>query len=90
MDFELRMHLLNDLVLKFFIKTNKDLAKPKDIMPYLIAEGFYQNDYSEGLPLRNDLRKLDKKNRLDILETLEVVRGKKNRSWTFVNPKALR
>lgn len=85
MDFEERMKMLNNLILEYFQRTGTNTAKPKDLMPFLIEKGFYLKDHREGLPLRNDLRLLDELNKLNLIETLEVVRGSQNRSWNFIN-----
>lgn len=87
MDFEVKMMTLNYLILEYFRETGKEKAKAKDLMPFLIKKGFYKKDHRQGLPLRNDLRKLNDHNRLDIIETLKVKKGNSNISWTFVNSK---
>lgn len=85
-DFVERMRTLNNLILEYFINTGKYTAKPKDLMPFLIEKEFYHRDHRKGLPLRNDLRELDELSRLDLIESLEMVRGQQNRNWAFINP----
>ena len=62
---------------------NRDSAKPKDLMPYLIEKGVFNRDHREGLPLRNILRKLDKLGKLSLIRGLRVERGTINRQWFF-------
>lgn len=62
---------------------NRTEAKPKDVIGYLIKKGIYKNDNRLGNPLRNDLRKLDERKLLHLIEGLEVERKGKNRYWYF-------
>ncbi|MFT7381121.1 MAG: hypothetical protein ACI9Z3_001003 [Roseivirga sp.] len=60
-------------------------ARPKDLMELLIKKGFFKNDHRDGLPLRNILRELDKRNELYLIPQVRVERKDKNRFWYF-NP----
>ncbi len=58
-------------------------AKPKDLMPILIENGFFTKDHRNGLPLRNILRTLDKENKLHLLPQVTPERKETNTFWFF-------
>ena len=58
-------------------------AKPKDLMPILIEKGFFKKDHRDGLPLREILRDLDRRNELYLLPQVRADRKEKNVSWFF-------
>ena len=64
-------------------RNNREKAKPRELMQYLIERGVFTHDNREGRPLRDVLRKLDELNRLDFITSLTVERKKKNRYWCF-------
>jgi hypothetical protein len=53
---------------------NRNSAKPKDLMPYLIEKGVFNRDHRQGLPLRIILRKLDELGKLALIRGLRVER----------------
>lgn len=71
-------------VIQEFLKMEKLIdAKPKDLMPILIENGFFNIDHREGLPLRKVLRELDDRDELYLLPQIRVERKKKNVFWFF-------
>ena len=58
-------------------------AKPKHLMPMLIEKGYFQNDNRKGKPLRDILRDLDKRNKLELIPQARAERKKKNIYWYF-------
>lgn len=70
---------------QLLVEQNLVDAKPKDLMPTLIEKRFFKQDYRNGLPLRNVLRRLDDENLLYLLPQVRVERKDKNRYWYF-NP----
>ncbi|NLV63661.1 MAG: hypothetical protein GXY12_09790 [Clostridiaceae bacterium] len=84
MTFEERVKALDRLIQEFLHKTNQNgMVKPKDVMPYLIEKGVYSSDNRNGNPLRRDLRRLKKMNRLGDIKVLADVPKKKNTYWYF-------
>lgn len=67
----------------FIIENNLIDAKPKDLMPILIEKGFFNQDYREGLPLRDVLRNLDANGQLYLLPQVRVEHKLTNRFWFF-------
>lgn len=71
-------------VIQAFLEKQKLIdAKPKDLMPILIENGFFMKDHREGLPLREILRDLDSRNELYLLPQVRAERKEKNVSWFF-------
>jgi hypothetical protein len=71
------------VIQSFLEKKKLNDAKPKDLMPILIEKGFFKKDHREGLPLREILRELDKRNELYLLPQVRADRKEKNVSWFF-------
>ncbi len=75
---------LIDIYAQEWLQINdRDLAKPKDLMPYLIEKGVFNRDHREGLPLRRILRELDQLGKLNLIRGLSVERRPTNRLWFF-------
>lgn len=74
---------MSKLIQSYLIQHKLIDAKPKDLMPMLVEEGFFQKDHKDGLPLRKILRELDDASRLDLIPQVRVERKKKNRFWFF-------
>jgi len=68
---------------EFLSKENLIDAKPKDLMSKLIEKKFFNKDHREGLPLRNLLRDLDKRNELNLIPQVSADRKEKNIFWYF-------
>ncbi len=63
---------------------DSSVAKPKDLMPYLVARGVFMRDHRAGLPLRRILRELDKLGKLCLIRGLRVKRSTTGyRRWFF-------
>jgi hypothetical protein len=71
----------------FLQKEKLNTAKPKDVMPWLIKQGYFNSDHRAGLPLRNVLRKLDEENMLYLLPNVVAERKEVNTFWSFVQLK---
>lgn len=83
MKFSDKITLLNSCINEWFVETGIVEARPKDLMKYLIQRGVYNKDHREGLPLRNDLRRLKREGRLNLIDTVEGVEVGKNTQWYF-------
>jgi len=62
--------------------SNKEVPA-KDFMHLFIKNGIYDKDVRNGLPLRQDLRKLDELNELHRVKYLVIKRKKVNTFWYF-------
>jgi len=70
--------------IQVYLTENKlEKAKPKDLMPWLIQQGFFSFDHREGLPLRDVLREINWTNKLYLLPNLIAEKKIKNTFWTF-------
>lgn len=83
-----RGRLVDEFIKRWFTVTGADIAKPKELMPYLVKQGVFTKDHREGFPLRNLLRQLETANQLSVSATARFEPKRKNKSWFFVNPGA--
>jgi hypothetical protein len=60
---------------------NRTEAKPGELMPYLIEKGVFKSDHRNGLPLRNVLRELEKRDMLHLIQGAEYEPKQKNKMW---------
>ncbi len=67
----------------YLIQNNIPIAKPKDLMGYLIQKKFFKADHRQGLPLRKILRELHKQNKLKLIPQAYYTQPKKNKFWFF-------
>ena len=81
MTFDERIEAINILAQKWLDVNEKDEAKPKELMVYLIKHGVYGKDVKMGKPLRDDLRKLYRSNELGRINGLVAEPRNKNISW---------
>jgi len=74
-------------VIKEYFDLNKSIKilPAKDLMPQFIKAGIFSKDYKNGLPIRNMLRDLDKKNELSLIPYTIAERKMKNTNWFFRN-----
>ncbi len=76
---------INKAITEYFaIYKSVDEVPAKNLMTWFIKKGVFDNDHQNGLPIRNILRKLDKKNELNRIPTLLADRKAKNTNWFFV------
>jgi hypothetical protein len=84
----IRVKKINDVLNNYFKKNpDKDLISAKDFMHLFISEGIYVKDVKNGRPLRDDLRWLDKENKLDLLPYIYPDRKNSRTYWYFMNDK---
>jgi len=76
-----------NLVLKDYFMLNKSVNNipAKDMMSYFVLAGVFPSNHKNGLPIRNILRTLDKKNQLQLIPFVYPERKLKNTSWFFRN-----
>ncbi len=74
---------LSRAIQAFIISTGIERVRPKELMPHLIAEGFFKKDEKFGKPLRDVLNKLDKNNLLEFLPQVRPERQEKAVYWYF-------
>ena len=74
-------------VIKAYFDLNKSIKiiPAKDLMPQFIKAGIFSKDEKAGLPIRNVLRALDKKNELSLIPYTVAERKTKNTNWFFRN-----
>lgn len=67
----------------FYMHPQSDRVLAKDLMPYFIRGGIYKENYRDGLPIRNDLRDLDKAGKLHLIPSVVAERKAQNTYWFF-------
>ena len=81
---EEKIRKINSVIDEYFAKYPKlDRVAVKYLMKDFIKAGVYKKDYQEGLPLRNDLRDLDKAGQLILIPSLITERKTTNTYWFF-------
>ena len=81
-----KIEKINYVLETYFRKENVSQKIPaKDLMSEFIKNGIFEKDYRNGLPIRNLLRDLDKKNELGLIPYVYPERKNKNTNWFFVN-----
>lgn len=90
MDEKTKIARINKVVTGYF-KNNPSVNKipAMNLMPEFIKAGIFNKDYErKGLPIRNLLRELDRKNELNEIPSLLSERKTKNTNWYFQRPKS--
>ena len=82
-----RARQVDGLIEKYLRETGADIAKPKDVMPFLIQRGVFRKDHREGFPLRRLLNELADSGTLSAMRTAHYEQKAKNRLWHFRLPK---
>lgn len=72
------------LIIRYFQRTGEEIAKPKDLMPFLVRHGAFPKDHREGLPLRKLCRDLYAAGKLSVMTTVHFDQKSKNKSWYFL------
>ncbi len=75
--------LVDVYIQEWLLINNRDSAKPRDLMPYMVQKSVFNRDYREGLPLRKVLRELDQSGKLGLIRGLRMERQLANRRWFF-------
>jgi hypothetical protein len=83
-----KINATNKAIEKYF-KLNPSVSKvmAKDLMPFFIKEGIFNNDHREGLPIRSLLRELDDSKQLHLIPTVLAERKSTNTNWYFIRPR---
>lgn len=80
-----RINRINGVLRDYFSRNpHIDMILAKDLMPQFIEAGIYDKDRRNGLPIRNDLRALDRAGKLNRIPFLLPMRKKKNTNWYFI------
>lgn len=75
---------INIVIQQYFGLNNSVRTVPaKDLMSYFIKAGIFKKDEKNGLPIRNLLRQLDRKNQLSQIPFVIPERKRKNTYWYF-------
>lgn len=83
MDFDERVNAVSNLAQEWLSKKEQDVAKPAELMNYLVEKGVYKKDNRKGKPLRDDLRKLKEKNQLGRIRGLVAEKKQQNIYWSI-------
>lgn len=62
----------------------EDVVAVKKLMPLFVEKGIYPKIVQNGLPIRNELKWLDKQNQLKKIREVHVVRKGKHSYWYFL------
>jgi|GEM_PF-391818 len=85
---EERILKINQVVREYFEKHPEIEKVPaKELMPEFIKAGIYLNNHRDGLPIRNDLRELDRNDSLDRITNAFPERKLVNTKWYFIGNK---
>lgn len=74
---------LSHAIQRIIIESGQERLRPKELMPQLIAQGFFSKDEKFGKPLRDVLNRLDKEGRLHLLPQVIAERQEKAVYWYF-------
>ena len=89
MDINTRINKINEVVKNYFEDHLSEVQiLAKELMPEFVRAGIYEKDHRKGLPLRKDLRELDKNNQLHLIPFLYPERKKVNTKWYFIRSNA--
>jgi hypothetical protein len=77
---------VNAIILRYIEETGSDMAKPKDLMPFLVKHGAFSKDHREGFPLRKLCRDLHAAGKLSVMTSAHFDQKAKNKSWYFLPP----
>lgn len=84
-----RIVKIRNTVEDFFNKNPKlDIIPAKDLMPEFVKAGIYTKYHRKGLPIRKDLRELDKSGELNRIPHVLPIRKNKNTNWYFIRKTA--
>ncbi len=79
-----KLILINQVIKGYFASNQSiNLVLAKDLMPQFIEASIFNKDHKNGLPIRNILRALDKKQQLHLIPTIYADRKKVNTNWYF-------
>lgn len=77
--------LIDQIVVDYF-KLNPKIkeVQAKDLMEHFVNGGVFKENYKDGLPLRDFLKKLEEYDELDLFKLSTLVKNEENRYWYFV------
>lgn len=78
---------IDQIVFDYF-KANPKVkeVQAKDLMEEFVKGGAFSQNYKEGLPLREFLKKLESSNQLNLFKKSKLVKNEENKYWYFVRP----
>jgi len=74
---------LSRAIQDIIIKSSQTRLRPKELMPDLIAQGFFKKDEKFGKPLRDVMNRLDKNGQLGLIPQVVPDRQEKAVYWYF-------
>lgn len=74
---------LSEAIQEIIMKSGEQRLRPKELMPELIARGFFKKDEKFGKPLRDVLNRLDKAGQLSLIPQVIADRQEKAVYWYF-------
>jgi hypothetical protein len=74
---------LSRAIQDIIVKSGEKRLRPKELMPDLIAQGFFKKDEKFGKPLRDVMNRLDKGGLLDLIPQVIPDRQEKAVYWYF-------
>jgi hypothetical protein len=74
---------LSEAIQDIILKSGEQRLRPKELMPELIARGFFKKDEKFGKPLRDVLNRLDRSGELTLIPQVIADRQEKAVYWYF-------
>jgi hypothetical protein len=74
---------LSEAIQEIIMKSGEQRLRPKELMPELIARGFFKKDEKFGKPLRDVLNRLDRSGELPLIPQVIADRQEKAVYWYF-------
>jgi hypothetical protein len=68
-----------------FEKHSQMKVQAKELMPQFIADGIFEENHQDGLPIRDFLRHLDRENHLHLIPQAQYDQKDRNKNWFFIN-----
>lgn len=77
---------ITQAVNEYFETSNELRVQAKELMSLFIQKKIFKSNYSDGLPIRNFLRHLDRNQKLDLIPQVHAERKQQNTNWFFIKP----
>jgi hypothetical protein len=71
-------------VTAYFDSTNTNKIEAKELMQDFIADGIFNSNNKDGLPIRDFLRHLDEQKQLRLIPQVHFEQKDKNKNWFFI------
>lgn len=78
-----QINKINAVLAAYFDKHRGEIVPAKDLMPEFVKAGVFQQDITNGLPIRQLLRDLDSRDRLNLIPYIRPERKNFNTKWFF-------